>query len=271
MIGAPLGAFAIAWVLVSIVPDITETKVLDYGCPGKIESAISCMPDLSITSIQETPKYNNYLVSAKEFFITRNIGLRNIISIFTSTSSGESTKCWGYIIIDAETSVVSCNYVFGCLPADSPVVVCVREYIDVDAHRGRLSARILIHNYCLKRLVLRQLYLSSAYANPCSVIGDNIVMSDLSLLSDRSIDLSHFFNLIADSNVRLVESNQGEDKDTERNNVNNLLSAIFPTFFAAINCAFIVYGVNKSREVVGRSVAFIVLGGVCWFIGGFFT
>ena len=271
MIAPALGALAIVRVLVGIVPDTTKAKILDHGCPGKVESTICCVPDLPITFIQETPKYNDYLVSTKEFFIHRNISIGNIILIFTGASSGKRTHCWNYLIIYTETSIMRRSYVFACLPADCPVVVCIREYSDIDTHWSWLPTRIVILNFCMNRFVLGEVDFPSTYANPCPMVRDDIVMRDLGLLGNRPINLPHFFNLVTDGSIRLVKSNKGKYENCNSNIISDSLSGVFVTFFAAIGCALIMYGVNKSREVAGWSITFIILGGLCWFIMAFLT
>ena len=96
--------------------------------------------------------------------------------------------------------------------------------------------------------------------------GGGLDRSSGGLLFDGTVNLLHFCDLITYGDIGLGKSEKGDCKNNYRNPISNEFPIILALLFVAIGSTLVFYGVNKSREIAGRSVACILLGYLCWLV-----
>ena len=84
----------------------------------------------------------------------------------------------------------------------------------------------------------------SERTDPCSVIGDHIVLSGLSLISNRLVDLPHF--------AYLREDGARSDEDYDHRNLFKRASSIVVSLFLGASCSFLPVNSIDERGRIRR-------------------
>ncbi len=282
-------AWAALGLLVGVMPSWADAEILNLRLPLFVkETKIAVMGHTNAT-VCKAPSQNGESVSFCHGLIHKIILGFNVEVITASESPTDwidDTSAAPFFHLSTSIKVIRKSFFYSAVGLF--FYRCREQIRKITESERRFSASILILNRNLDGLTDSRFRPKSSIcgSNPRSLRADNCLggrfglfghsfslflggdsglagslgrfLSRISLQFYRSIDLNHFMDLPA-------HGNEGHGNQDNGSPFTKFLSAILALFLFAVGNAFLLYGVDKSREIGGWAV-WIVFAGFPFFL-----